>query len=164
MPMSHGTFDDVPLSALFPRLSVADIGSLRLAARNVDLARSGTAAAKWDWKAAHAVFTGPECRILVILLLCVYQPTSGSDWLEFQLQVGWTDQGQHEVTASVNVGCWCEADHGTHDVDVLQTTVDDEISLPQAFEGCAERMAGWLADPRDADHWRAREGLPARRE
>ncbi|MEV7189715.1 hypothetical protein [Kitasatospora sp. NPDC093102] len=83
--------------------------------------------------------------------------------MEFQLQVGWTDRGQHEVTASVNVGCWCETDHGTHDVDVLKFAVGDEMSLPQAFETCAERMMRWLADPHDADFWRAREDLPARR-
>lgn len=163
MSMSRGTFDEVPLSTLFPRLSAADVGSLRRAARSVGAARSEAAAATWEWKPDHAVFAGPQSRACVILLLCVVQPVSGSDSPEFQLQVGWTDQGQHEVSASVNVGCWCETDHGTHDADVLALAVGDEISLPQAFEACAERMTAWLADPRDADFWRAREGLPARR-
>ncbi|MFJ1753593.1 hypothetical protein [Kitasatospora sp. NPDC088134] len=84
------------------------------------------------------------------------------DWLEFQLQVGWTDQGRHEVTASVNASCWCENDHGTHDVDVLTFAVGDEVSLPRAFAACAEHMTGWPAAPRDADFWRARGDLPAR--
>ncbi|SEM41776.1 hypothetical protein [Streptacidiphilus jiangxiensis] len=162
MSMSRDTFDDVPLSTLFPELSAADCGSLRRAALSVGLARPGAVAPKWEWKAEHAVFTGPQSRTHVILLLCVVQPARGSDWLEFQLQVGWTAQGQHDVTASVNVGCWCETDHGTHDVEVLNSVVGDEISLPEAFEACADRMAGWLADPRDADFWRAREDLPTR--
>ncbi|MFF4344806.1 hypothetical protein ACFY00_33400 [Kitasatospora sp. NPDC001540] len=98
----------------------------------------------------------------MILLLDIVQEQEGSDWLEFQLQVGWTAQGRHELTAAVNVGCWCETDHGTHDVDVLGLVIGDGISLPRAFEAGAERMTGWLADPRDADFWRARADLPAR--
>ncbi|MDH6113092.1 hypothetical protein P3T36_005571 [Kitasatospora sp. MAP12-15] len=163
MPMSRGTFDHVPVSTLFPQLSAAAVESLERAARIVDAAQPQGAATVWEWKLEHAVFTGPQSRTWVILLLDVVQPTSGSDWLEFQFQVGWTDQGQHEVTASVNVGCWCESDHGTHDVDVLTFAVGDDVSLSRAFEAGAERVAGWLAEPQNADFWRAREDLPARR-
>ncbi|MEV6209159.1 hypothetical protein [Kitasatospora sp. NPDC051914] len=163
MSMSRGTIEAVPLSTLFPQLSATGVESMQRAACRVRAAQSEAGAKGWDWWPKHAVFTGPQSRAHVILLLCVVQPAAGSDWLEFQLQVGWTDQGQHEVTASVNVGCWCEIDHGTHDVDVLKFAVGDGISLPRAFEACAERMTTWLADPRDADFWRAREDLPARR-
>ncbi|MFJ5228437.1 hypothetical protein ACIQBJ_00940 [Kitasatospora sp. NPDC088391] len=157
----QGTFDEVPLGTLFPQLSSAGIESLQRSARGVAAARSEAAEA-WDWFPQHAAFTGPECRAHMILLLCDIRPSAPGDWLEFQLQVGWTDQGRHEVAASVNVSCWCENDHGTHDVDVLTFAVGDEISLPRAFAACAERMTGWLADPRDADFWRARGDLPAR--
>ncbi|MFI0721888.1 hypothetical protein [Streptomyces sp. NPDC021224] len=158
-----GTADDIPLGELFPKLSAADLESLRHTARSVGGHRSEVTAKGWDWWPAHGMFAGPQSQTWVILVLCVVQPSGEGDWLEFQLQVGWTDLGQHEVTASVNVGCWCEADHGTHDVDLLKVVVGDEISLRQAFEACAERMAGWLTDSRDADFWRAREDLPARR-
>jgi hypothetical protein len=60
----------------------------------------------------------------------------------------------------VNVACWCETDHATHDVDALSLVVGEETSLPQAFAVSAERLAGWLADPRDADCWRDRAALP----
>ncbi|KOV13288.1 hypothetical protein ADK90_38335 [Streptomyces sp. XY413] len=163
MYIGQGTFNDVPLSTLFPQLSATGIESLQRSAHSVAAAQSEVAAKGWDWFPEHAVYTGPQCRTHVILLLCDIRPSGPGDWLEFQLQVGWTDQGQHEVTASVNVGCWCESDHSTHDVDILKFAVGDKISLPHAFEACAERMTGWLADPRDADFWRAREDLPARR-
>lgn len=146
MSMSRGTFDDVPVSALFPQLSAAAAESLQRAARTIDAARPQVAGTKWEWKLEHSVFSGPQSRTHVILLLDVVHPADGSDWLEFQLQVGWADKGQHEVTASVNVGCWCETEHGTHDVDVLRLAIGDEVSLPQAFEAGAERMTRWLAD------------------
>ncbi|MFB7949548.1 hypothetical protein ACFC6L_32095 [Kitasatospora phosalacinea] len=157
-----GTADDIPLSALFPRLSAGDVESLQRAARNVGGTGPEAAADGWDWWPEHAVFAGPPSRARVILILCVVQPSEASDWLEFQLQVGWTGLGQHEVTASVNVGCWCETDHGTHDVDVLKVVVGDETSLPRVFAACAERMTVWMTDPRDADYWRTREDLPVR--
>ncbi|MFJ1793237.1 hypothetical protein [Kitasatospora griseola] len=157
MSTSRGAFGDVPLNTLFPELATTGAESMRRAARRVDAARPGAAETTWDWKTAHAVFAGPQSRVHVILLLCVVDPTSGSDWLEFQLQVGWTEGGRHEVAAAVNVECRCETDHGTHDVEVLKFAVDDEMSLPAAFEACAARMADWLADPHDADFWRSRE-------
>ncbi|MEV7119617.1 hypothetical protein [Kitasatospora griseola] len=162
MSMSKGAFGDVPLSTLFPELTTAGAESMRRAARGVGAARPEVAETTWEWRTEHAVFAGPQSRVRVILLLCVVHPTSDSDWLEFQLQVGWTAEGRHEVAAVVNVECWCETDHGTHDVEVLKFAVGDGMSLPAAFEACAARMADWLADPRDADFWRSRES--ARRE
>ncbi|MEE1822433.1 hypothetical protein PUR61_09545 [Streptomyces sp. BE20] len=163
MVMSRGAFDDVPLRTLFPLLSAAAVESLQHTAHAVDAAQPEPAATKWEWNLEHAAFAGPQSGTHVILLLDVVQHSSGMDWLEFQLQVGWTEEGQHEVTAAVNVSCWCETDHGTHDVDVLSIVVGDGTSLPEAFTAGAERMATWLADPRDADFWRAQENLPARR-
>jgi hypothetical protein len=62
----------------------------------------------------------------------------------------------------VNVACWCETDHATHDVEALRLVVGEETSLPKAFRAGAEHLTGWLADPHDADHWRAKAGLPPR--
>lgn len=67
--MSRGTFYDVPLSTLFPQLSAAGLGSLQRAASSVGAALSEAAATKWDWEPEHAVFTGPQSRTYVILLL-----------------------------------------------------------------------------------------------
>ncbi|MFI0943292.1 hypothetical protein [Streptomyces sp. NPDC021020] len=162
MYVGMGTADEIPMSALFPQLSAAGVESVRRVARNVGGTQRVAAAKGWDWWPAHGVFAGSQSETWVILILCVVQSSGAGDWLEYQLQVGWTDLGQYEVTASVNVGCWCETDHGTHDVDALRFVAGDEISLPQAFEACAERKTGWVTESRDADFWRAREDLPTR--
>ncbi len=88
--------------------------------------------------------------------------TLPSDQLEFLLQVVWTDFGQLAVDTAVNVACSCDTDHASHDVDALRLVVGEETSLPRAFQAGAERLIGWLTDPRDADFWRARAALPPR--
>ncbi|WP_326605020.1 hypothetical protein [Streptomyces sp. NBC_01800] len=163
MPMSRGAFDDVPLTTLFPRLLTADVKSLGHAARAVDAARVDGDAAEWEWALGHVVCPGPQPGTPVILGVDVIEQAGEGDQLEFLLQVVWTDQGKLAVDAAVNVACWCETDHATHDVDALNLVVGEETSLPQAFAAGAERLAGWLADPRDADYWRDRAALPPRR-
>lgn len=74
----------------------------------------------------------------------------------------WIAPGRLAVDAAVNVACWCENNHATHDVDTLRLVVGEETSLPEAFLACAVRLTGWPADPHDADHWRATAGLPSR--
>ncbi|GGY13247.1 hypothetical protein GCM10010326_00590 [Streptomyces xanthochromogenes] len=54
------------------------------------------------------------------------------------------------------------AGHASHDVDALRLVVGEETSLPRAVQAGAERLIGWLTDPRDADFWRARAALPPR--
>jgi hypothetical protein len=111
----------------------------------------------------HAVFPGLQSWTPIIFGLDVIEHADVGDQLEFVLQVVWTDRGQLAVDAAVNVACWCDTDHATHDVDAFSLAVGDVTSLPQAFRAGAERLIGWLADPHDADHWRAGAGLPARR-
>jgi hypothetical protein len=86
----------------------------------------------------------------------------GSDWLEFSLDVEWTDEGRLAVETTVDVACWCETDHTAHHVDHRRVVVEGGISLAEAFRAGAARMTGRLTDPHDADHWRAQAGLPAR--
>ncbi|MFC0057266.1 hypothetical protein [Streptomyces actinomycinicus] len=159
----RGAFDDVPLTTLFPELSPAGVEALKDAARAVDAARVNGDKAEWEWAPDHAVFPGPQPGTPIILGLDVIDHADGGDQLEFLLQVVWTDLGQLAVDAAVNVACWCTTDHATHDVDARSLVVGDATSLLQAFQTGAERLIGWLADPRDADYWRARAGLPARR-
>ncbi|MEU3605978.1 hypothetical protein AB0E83_11055 [Streptomyces sp. NPDC035033] len=161
--MLRGSFDDVPLTALFPLLTPADVDALHQAADAVDTARAGRATARWEWAPEHAVLPDGRPGTPVVLGLDVVEHAGGGDQLEFLLQVVWTDQGQLAVDAAVNVACWCETDHVTHDVDALRLVVGEETSLPGAFRIGAERLTGWLADPHDADHWRAAAGLPPRR-
>ncbi|MEU6805795.1 hypothetical protein [Streptomyces neyagawaensis] len=91
----------------------------------------------------------------------VIKHADGGDQLEFLLNVVWTDLGQLAVDAAVNVACWCDTDHASHDVDASRLVVADLTLLPHAFRAGAERLLGWLAEPRDADYWRAKAGLPA---
>lgn len=75
----------------------------------------------------------------------------GSDWLEFSLDVEWTDEGRLAVETTVDVACWCETDHTAHHVDHLRVVVEGGISLAEAFR------AGGRA------HDRTAHGSPRRR-
>ncbi|MFJ6573503.1 hypothetical protein ACIQNU_39475 [Streptomyces sp. NPDC091292] len=161
MPMRRGTFDNAPLTTLFPDLSLADVHSLQSAASAVD--RASANRTEWEWALQLVVFHDSEPGSPVILGVDVIEHADGTDRLEFLLQVVWTEKGQLAVDAAVNVACWCDSEHATHDIDAVRVVVDDETSLVNAFRASAERLTGWLADPRDADHWRARAGLPVRR-
>ncbi|MFF8387380.1 hypothetical protein ACF053_27585 [Streptomyces kanasensis] len=161
--MMRGAFDDVPLTALFTLLTPADVDCLIQEARTVDTARAGRTTAEWEWALQHAAFPGSQLGTPIVLGLNVIEHAEGGDQPEFLLQVVWTHLGQLAVDAAVNVACWCETDHATHAVDALRIVVGEETSLPDAFRAGAERLTGWLADPHDADHWRAKAGLPPRR-
>ncbi|MEU9858039.1 hypothetical protein [Streptomyces sp. NPDC047974] len=161
--MMRGAFHDVPLPALFPFLSPADEDSLNPTAGMVDAIRAGRAMADWEWGLGHVVFAGAQLGTPVVLGLDVIEHTAEGDQLEFLLQVVNPAPGQLAVDAAVNVACWCETEHATHDVDALRLVVGEEISLPDAFRAGAERLTGWLADPQDPDYWRAKAGLPPRR-
>ncbi|MET8508485.1 hypothetical protein ABZV60_28170 [Streptomyces sp. NPDC004787] len=158
----RGTFDDAPLNRLFPHLSPADVASLEETARAVDATRADGDRAGWDWTPDHAIFPGPQPWTSVVLGLDVVQRRGRGDDVEFQLHVVWTDFGQLAVDTAVNVACWCDTDHAGHGVDALRLAVDEETPLPHAFRTGAERLVGWLDDPRDADFWRDRAGLPPR--
>ncbi|MFI0901672.1 hypothetical protein [Streptomyces sp. NPDC020983] len=115
-----------------------------------------------EWALEHAAFPGTQLGTPIVFGLDVVEHAEGGDQLEFLLQVVWTDPGQLAVDAPVNVACWCESDHATHDVDPLRIVVGEETSLSDAFRAGAARLTAWLADPHDADRWRARAGLPPR--
>ncbi|WP_051833600.1 hypothetical protein [Streptomyces katrae] len=158
----RGAFDDVPLITLFPHLSPADVACLEQAARAVDAARADGEKAEWEWAQDHVVFPSPQPWTPIVLGLDVIKHADGGDQLEFLLQVVWTDLGRLAVDAAVNVACWCDTDHASHDVDALRLVVGEETSLPRAFQVGAERLIAWLTNPRDADFWRARATLPPR--
>ncbi|MFJ9940084.1 hypothetical protein [Streptomyces erythrochromogenes] len=124
---------------------------------------ASTEGATWEWALQHAVFPSTQRETPLILGLDVIERAAMGDQLEFQLWVVWTGKGQLAVEAAVSVACWCDTDHATHDVDAFRLVAGEENSLLSAFQAGAERLLGWLADPGDADCWRARAGLSARR-
>lgn len=160
--LMRGGFGDIPTTTLFPFLKPADEDSLHRTARTVDEARRDCATTDWEWFPEHAAFPGRQVGTPIILGLDVIEHAEEGDQLEFLLQVVWTEQGGLAVDAAVNVACWCRTDHATHDVDALTVVASDETSLPEAFRAAATHLAGRLAEPHDADHWRAEAGLPPR--
>ncbi|MFE3559554.1 hypothetical protein ACFXKW_32570 [Streptomyces sp. NPDC059193] len=162
MTMSRGVIDHVPLSTILPQASTADLEAVQRASRTVDAARAGEGPLEWEWSLAHAVFPGAGPSTPVVFGADVVVDAGGGDGLEFLLQALWTEDGRLAVSAAVNVACWCETDHATHDVDAIELAVGTGTSIGQAFEAGAERLVGWLADPHDADYWRDRAALPPR--
>ncbi|MGW4272102.1 hypothetical protein ACWEGQ_06975 [Streptomyces seoulensis] len=160
--LMRGGFGDIPTTTLFPALNPADADSLHRMARAVDEARRDGDTADWEWFPEHAAFPGRQAGTPIILGLNVIEHAEEGDQLEFLLQVVWTDLGQLAVDAAVNVACWCRTDHATHDVDALTVVVNDETSLHEAFRAAATHLIGRLAEPHDADYWRAKAGLPPR--
>lgn len=158
----RGSFGSVPLTTLFPLLSRADVDSMIQAAGVVDAARVGRDTAEWEWFLEHAVFPGPRLGTPTVLGLDVIEQAETGDQLEFLLHVVWTDLGRLAVDTAVNVPCWCDTDHATHDVDSHRLAVGEETSLPEAFRTSTELLTRWLADPHDAAYWRAKVGLPPR--
>ncbi len=158
----RGGFGNIPTTTLLPFLNPADEDSLHRTARAVDEARRDGDTADWEWFPEHAAFPGRQVGTPIILGLDVIEHAEDGDQLEFLLQVVWTDLVQLAVGAAVNVACWCRTDHATHDVDALTVVVSDETSLPEAFWAAVTHLAGWLAEPHDADYWRAEAGLPLR--
>ncbi|MFI1284340.1 hypothetical protein ACH4U5_26940 [Streptomyces sp. NPDC020858] len=162
MLMSRGTFDDVPLATLFPQLTPAGMEAMRVVAGTVDATRVKEDGPRWEWAPGHAVCPGPQPGVAVVLMADVIVHADAGDQLEFWLQVFWTEQGQIAVNAAVNVACWCETDHASHDIAELTLVVDEGTALAAAFTEGSERLVGWLVDPHDADYWRNRAALPPR--
>lgn len=160
--LMRGGFGDVPTTTLFPFLNPADVDSLHRAARAVDEARRDGDTGDWEWFPEHAAFPGRQVGTPIVLGLDVIGHAEEGDQLEFLLQVVWTALGRLAVDVAVNVACWCGTDHATHDVDALTVVVSDETSLPEAFWAAATHLTGRLAEPHDADYWRAKVGLPPR--
>ncbi|MGW4439108.1 hypothetical protein ACWELO_25665 [Streptomyces sp. NPDC004596] len=134
-------------NAVIPGLSAAGVESLKDAARAVDAARVNEAGAGREWALDQEVSPGPQPWTPVILGLDVIEYADGGGQMEFLLQVVWTDLGELEAEAAVNVACWCDTEHATHDFAVSSLVVGDVTSLPRAFRAGAERLIGWLVDP-----------------
>jgi hypothetical protein len=103
----------------------------------------------WEWALEHAAFPGPQLGTPIILGLDVIEHASGGDQLEFLLQVVWTDRGRLALDAAVNVACWCDTDHATHDIDALSSCCLSDLercasngSLDRVVAGCLAHTGG----------------------
>ncbi|MFJ3878391.1 hypothetical protein ACIPW5_13120 [Streptomyces sp. NPDC090077] len=165
MNTPSGTFEAVPLEALFPDAGAADLGRLARSAAEIDGALVPGKRLVWEWFPEHVIFPGrsvagtPE-----ILLTEVSLYDEGSDWLALSLDVEWTEEGLLRVWSAISVACWCEVEHNAHYVDPVDRTVAGATSLADAFETAAGRFVQALAGPRDPEHWRAHAILPPRKQ
>ncbi|MFS8100793.1 hypothetical protein LFM09_27055 [Lentzea alba] len=68
------------------------------------------------------------------------------------------------MSASIAVECWCPEDHGTHYIREVSTTATTAAELTTAIEAAADQIVQWRETvPKDADWWRAEEGLTLKR-
>lgn len=95
---------------------------------------------------------GPGVPEILLNKIPLYD--AGSDWLGLEFDVEWTKSGELNVCVAVGVACWCEVNHGTHDVDFFNLPMSGGTSLSDAFEAGVAKLIGWLAEPRDPEWWR----------
>ncbi|MFJ8011096.1 hypothetical protein [Streptomyces sp. NPDC096339] len=163
MNSRSGTFDAVPLEALFPEASVADFGRLRRSADGIDRVRTPGKPQLWEWFPQHVRFPGQSMAgTPEILLAEVSLYDEDADWLEASLDVEWTKEGLLNVWSAISVACWCEVDHNAHYIDPVERTVIGSTSLADAFEAVTHRFIQRLAGPLDPEFWRAHASLPCR--
>ncbi|MFF5284532.1 hypothetical protein [Streptomyces sp. NPDC013171] len=94
MNTASGSFDAVPLEALFPDASVADLGRLRRSADEIDDVQVSGKPQVWEWFPQHVTFPGrAKASTPEILLAVVSLYDEGTDWLELSLDVEWTKGG-----------------------------------------------------------------------
>lgn len=161
MNTPSGTFDAVPLEALFPDAGVADLDRIRRSADAIDGAQVSRKPQVWQWFPQHVTFPGrAKAGTPEVLLAEVSLYDEGGDWLEVSLDVEWTEEGLLSVWSAISVACWCEVDHNAHYIDPVERTVVGTTSLADAFETSADRFIQWLTGPRDPEFWRARASFP----
>ncbi|MFF5505812.1 hypothetical protein [Streptomyces roseolus] len=83
--MMRGAFSDVPLTALFPLLTPAEVDSLNQTAGMVDAARTGRSTTEWEWALGHAASAGTQPGTPIVLGLDVIEHAAEGDQLEFLL-------------------------------------------------------------------------------
>jgi hypothetical protein len=86
-----------------------------------------------------------------------YEP---GDWLELALDVWHASHGGLLVTATVEVACLCDVDHGMHPAAEAEWTARSEAQLLYAFGSAFEQLTAWFEDAVSPDVWRRRAHLP----
>jgi hypothetical protein len=92
-----------------------------------------------------------------------YALDTAHDWLDVSLDVAYETPQVLRVSATAQVQCWCDTDHGMDTVEEHTWLVGDAESLARAWEaGCTTVSAWFSADLVIAAAWRQRAGLPPR--
>ncbi|MFH8571641.1 hypothetical protein [Streptomyces sp. NPDC017993] len=149
-----GPLANAPLEQLFPVADEGDLELVRQGAAKVDVALAPGPPALWEWE------PGVLCTVVTV--------SEGVDSrLEFLLQVDCSEGVTPSVFASACVTCGCERNHETHFIEeepiYLAGASHSLQGLGPAFGLAADLLVEFLANPKDAAHWRSLRGLPAPR-
>ncbi|MER5890514.1 hypothetical protein ABT160_42375 [Streptomyces sp. NPDC001941] len=88
MNTPRGTFDAVPLEALFPDAGVADLDRIRRSEHEIDGVHVSGKPPLWQWFPQHVTFPGrARAGTPEVLLAEVSLYDEGADWLEASLDV-----------------------------------------------------------------------------
>lgn len=159
--MGPETFDRADLTALFSDLSAEQAARMRAAAERVEAVRLPDDTLRWDWWPDNLQKDPIDKRIQLIVLgttltLC----NNLSDWLELALRVVREQRPRLTVSATIEVGCWCDPDHNMHAVRSEERLVGTATALTEAFESAADALVRWAGGSRDPLVHRAAAGLP----
>ncbi|MCP2337939.1 hypothetical protein [Actinomadura rupiterrae] len=157
----RGPFAEVPLRLLFADAAERDFEEMRRAADALDVVAPAPAIT-WEWFPDHVPYPGAAPGVIheILLATVVMKAEDLSDWHEFGISVEWTVGGGLAVVVTVNLACYCETDHGTHNVDEFRLGVGRDTPHGEAFEAACRQMAVLLQAPRSAHWWRVKAGLP----
>jgi hypothetical protein len=164
MGIHHRKFSEVPLDALFPRLSPAGIEQMTAAAAVVDEVRPSADGPGWDFYPEHLDTPIQPGFAVQLLTTTISAPHDGNDdWLEFSLDVSWSRPTTLAIAVDVGVACWCPTDHGTHYVLDIKRETGPGDALAFAFTQAANDLARrWRDDPHNPSTQRLAAGLPDR--
>jgi len=158
--VERGNLDAVPLEQLLPGIDTGCLTRIRAAAASLDAARPRGDAPTWYWHPEHATFPGFDARGSRAVLETGVATGDRSDWTELDLDFRWNWIGMREVTATLDVACFCDEDHNVHQVEELALLAASYGALSAQLERAVEQVHTWLAGPLEPAYWRDRAGLP----
>lgn len=152
------SIDHVPLSDVLPSDYVAAMDELQRLARTLDLHRAAADRIGWWWYPEHRRPPSGDAYVLLFdTTITLFN--SGHDWLELTLDVAW--RPELTVNAAVEVACWCQQDHGMHQVRSERLPVANSHDLAESFAGGIAILTNVLdSGPFDPSAWRVGAGLP----
>lgn len=139
---------EAPLTDLFPGIVDESLARLAEIDDRLSQARLPADLGDWRWYDKH-VNPPPKTRrdlssLIIGTAVSVYQ--GNGDWLELAIDIWQSMHPLRTVTASVEVGCWCETNHNMHTPEQREWVVGTDEGLVRAV-GAAVRASsnGWTA-------------------
>ena len=99
----------------------------------------------------------------VVLDRTLSYPSAADDSLELAVNVWQRDADDLLVEVTVEVYCFCDANHTIHRAAEKEWIARSDTELRDVLTAAVSSAEAWSARGLDADQWRARVGLPNRR-